>query len=171
MLDKKMIYYILALPYFLYGAVPIILDEPHILSYVKKQLPHEGILRQTSEGFLYIELPKEYIFNVLPLIAESRLCPPPYFEEGKVGAHITVATAEEMAALKKRSIPCLGQKIPFNVSDFAQVIFDKESVLGQGSYMLIVDSPKIQEIRKKLGLPPTPDIKGFVYHITIGVIP
>ena len=165
-LRKKILFYSLLFPCLVFGAVPVVIEDPQVLSYVEEKLPHEGILKQTREGFLYIELPKEYVFGILPLIANSKVCPPPYFDTEKVGAHITVATAEEMASLKLPKVPYLGAPIPFSIINFSQVQLEN-SILGSEMYMLTVESPQINEIRKALGL--TPKIKGYDFHITIGV--
>lgn len=166
MLGKKVLFYILSLPCLIFAAVPVVIEAPQVLSYVEEKLPHEGILKQTKEGFLYIELPKEYIFGTLPLIVNPKVCPPPYFDTEKVGAHITVATAEEMASLKFPKIPYLGTTIPFSIINFSQVQLEN-SILGSEMYMLTIESPKINEIRTALELPPK--IKGYDFHITIGV--
>lgn len=75
--------YLLLLPCFVFAAVPVVIENPLVLSYVEKELPHEGILKQTQEGFLYIELPKEYVFGILPLINNSKVCPPPILTQKK----------------------------------------------------------------------------------------
>lgn len=92
--------------------------------------------------------------------------PSPYFDAEKVGAHITVATAEEMAGLKLQKIPHLETTVPFSIIHFSQVHLEN-SLLGSEMYMLTIESPTIYEVRTTLGLPPK--IKGYDFHITIGV--
>ncbi|MBI5346690.1 MAG: hypothetical protein HZB76_06080 [Chlamydiae bacterium] len=163
---KRFIFYVFLLPFLAFAAVPVVIEDPQILSYVDKKLPHEGILKQSKEGFLYIELPKEYILGLLPLISQSGFCPPPYFNQDKVGAHITVATTKEITDLNFPNVPYLGESIPFSIVNFSHVQLGNSS-LGSEAYELIIDSPQIMEIRKKLGL--SPKIKGYDFHITVAV--
>ncbi len=148
-----------------FGAVPVILDNSTVNAYVEK-LPHEGVLKQEKDGFLYVALPREYVFGVLPLI--PGLAPPPYFTPDKAGAHITVASAEEMALLKTPRIPSLGKMISFTIVNLTSAIVEK-SRLGSNLeiYMLMVNSPQLEEIRKELNLPPLSG--GFNFHITVGI--
>jgi hypothetical protein len=157
---------VLLLPCLIFAAVPVVIEDSQVLSYVEENLPHEGVLKQTKEGFLYIELPKEYILETLALIDKPNVCPPPYFDTEKVGAHITVATAEEMASLKFPNAPYLGATIPFSIINLSLVQLEN-SLLGSEIYILTVESPKINEIRTTLELPPK--INGYDFHITIGV--
>lgn len=163
---KKFFIYSLLMPLFIFAAVPVVIDDPQIMTYVDKNLPHQGILKQTKEGFLYVELPRGYVFDILPMIDQSNVCPPPYFDKDKVGAHITVAMPDEIAGLKFPAVPSLGQKISFTIVNFAQVQLEN-SILGKEIYMFTIKSPQIEEIRTKLGL--TPKIKGYDFHITIAV--
>lgn len=163
---KKFLAYFLLMPLFIFAAVPVVIEDPQIMSYVDQNLPHQGVLKQTKEGFVYVELPRGYVFDILPMIDQSNVCPPPYFAKDKVGAHITVATPDEMAGLEFPVIPSLGQKISFTIVNFAHVQLEN-SVLGREIYMFTIKSPQIEEIRTKLGL--TPKIKGYDFHITIAV--
>ena len=162
---KNILCLLFTLPCLLFSEPAVILDNPALLSFTD-HLPHEGLLKQTPEGFLYIELPKEYVFSLLPLIPNPP-SPPPYFSDGKIGAHITVASAQEIEKLGRPSIPHLGESIPFTILSFAYVRLEKCS-MGSEIYLLEVEAPMIEEIRTSLGLPLTmiPDGK---YHITIGV--
>jgi hypothetical protein len=134
-----------------------------VLAYAGKNLPQKGVLRQAENGFLYVKLPKEYIFNTLPLIRKD-LNPPPYFAAGLVGAHITVATAEEMAAINFPKVLQLGKWISFELVSLARVEVE-QSLIGKEIYCFTVASQQLIEIRAELGLPENP----YDFHITIGV--
>lgn len=134
-----------------------------ILSYANKNLPQEGILRQAEDGFLYVELPKEYVFNTLPLMKKAHN-PPPYFAEGLVGAHITVATADEMAAIRFPPVPNLGQTIAFEIVSLDHLELE-DSWIGKEICCFTVRSPQLEKIRIELGLPPIQ----YDFHVTIGV--
>jgi hypothetical protein len=142
----------------------LVLKEPKALTYAEEKLPHEGVLCQTKEGFLYVELPKEYVFDLLPLLS-VKACPPPYFSKGKVGAHITVATVDEMRKVQK-PVPLLGQKIAFSIEEVKEVSL-KRSEIGEKAYILEVESPAVADLRKEMGLSLKPG--GHELHITIGV--
>lgn len=150
----------------IFAALPQIIEAPAVLAYVEERLPHQGLLKQTEDGFLYIELPKEYVFEILPLLNRAHIAPPPYFEAAKVGAHITVATAQEMADRGYPMSRYLGQSIPFSIDSLCQVELEN-SQLGSKLYMLKIESPTIAEIRQHLGL--SPKIRGYDFHITVAV--
>ncbi len=114
---------------------------------------------------MYIKIPEEYLFDLIPLLSEKNVCIPPYFGEGLVGAHITVATAEEMKSMKEFAIPCLGKSISFSLVRLEKL--EAETLVGSVVYFLIVDSPQISKIRKSLGL--SPKINGYDFHVTIAV--
>lgn len=164
----KKIFLFFCLKVVVLASTPVILEHPQVMDYVQTRLPHEGTLQITEEGFLYIELPKEYVFQLIPLLDKvgETVCPPPYFENGKVGAHITVATASEMSD-RKTTVPYLGQKVTFSILHLEKVDL-QQSVLGAKTiYLLSVESSQITEIRKKLGLPAR--IQNYDFHITVGV--
>ena len=149
-----------------FAATPIVLDSPQVLTFAKTKLPHEGILKQTLDGFLYVELPEEYVFELIPLISTGSACPPPYFDKGKIGAHISVAYSEEMESIRPSKIPYLGKKVFFSIRNLEKVEL-QNSKLGSEVYFLTVESPQIAEIRSSLDLPPK--IKSYGFHITIAV--
>lgn len=151
-----------------WASVSTVIENPKLLQYVRKDLPHEGILEITREGFLYVQLPKEYVFQLIPFLSKDGavVCPPPYFQEGKVGAHITVATVQEMAG-KKEVIPYLRQKVFFSIMHLEKVDLENGLLGSKVAYLLTVQSSQIAEIRKKLGL--ADKIQGYDFHITIAV--
>lgn len=164
---KKFFLSCLFLSYFGFAAVPVIIENHSLLSYVKEHLPQTGLLKQTEEGFIYIELPSEYVFETFPLIEQEFLSLPPYFGEGKVGAHITVATREEIAQRGFPPIPHLGEQIPFSIVHFAKVLLAENSPLGTEAYLFLIEAPMLEEIRAQLGL--SPKIKDYEFHITVAV--
>jgi hypothetical protein len=166
MLKKISIFFCITSTFF--GLQPKRIDAPPVIVYAQTQLPHEGILKMTEDGFLYIELPKEYVFDLIAVLLKSKhiVCPPPYFEQGKIGAHITVAMPFEMKAWKGK-IPCLGEKVPFSILHLEKVDLQGSVLQSKTVYMLSVESSQIAEIRKKLDL--SPKINDYDFHITIGV--
>jgi hypothetical protein len=157
------IFIFLSLTFLLTSATPTILNEPEIMIYAQNCLPHHGVLEKTEEGFVYVKVSDEYIYEILNRLGDEEAVAPPYFGEGKVGAHITVMEASEG---KKLNIPQLGSTIAFDVVDFAQV----EVVNKKGTsriYMLIVDAPELKKIRTENGL--SPKNRGHAFHITTAI--
>jgi len=163
---RNLFFLFIACSFSVFSATPTVLDNPQVLRFANSKLPHEGTLKQTSSGFLYVELPKEYVFELIPLMSKGSACPPPYFEKDKIGAHISVAYSKEIKNVKPAKIPYLGEKVSFSIGNLKKVEL-QNSNLGSEVYFLTIESPQITEIRKSLGLSPT--IKGNALHITIAV--
>lgn len=142
-----------------------LLENPVLFNFAQQNLPHEGVLKQEVDGFLYVKIPEGYIYELIPFLSEKNVCIPPYFGEGLVGAHITVATAEEMGSMKEAAISYLGKSISFSLVRLERL--EAETLVGSVVYCLIVDSPQISEIRKSLGL--SPKLNGYDFHVTIAV--
>ncbi|MBX9922797.1 MAG: hypothetical protein K2Y01_01675 [Rhabdochlamydiaceae bacterium] len=152
----------------IWASTPVVLEYPDVLHYAQEKLPCEGTLQMTQDGFLYVEVSKDYVFQLIPLLLKDKevVCPPPYFGEGKVGAHITVAMGSEIGN-RKDPIPYLGQKIAFSILRLEKVDLQESVLEAKTVYLLSVESSQIAEIRKKLGL--SSKIRGHDFHITIAV--
>jgi hypothetical protein len=149
----------------LISAAPTIIDAPKVLRFAQKCLSHEGVLNRTEEGFVYVKVPDDYIFETLKLLGDNTIEAPPYFGKGKVGAHITVIDATELKD-KEPILPHLGKSIDFKIINFAKV--DVKNKNGNRCvYLFIVDSPELDRIRAINGLPPNARVSEF--HITVGI--
>ena len=164
---KKILFFFFAASV-IWASSPTVIEAPELLSYAQNHLPHEGTLRLTEDGFLYVALTKKYILELSPLLGKEKqvVCPPPYFAKGKVGAHITVAMPNEMKAWKKE-VPFIGKKVSFSILRLEKVDLQNSILQAKTVYMLSIESPQIAEIRKKLGLPLK--VQGYDFHITIAV--
>jgi hypothetical protein len=149
----------------LISAVPTIIDAPHILNYAQECLAHKGSLGKTEIGFVYVKVSDDYIFETIKLLGDEGIEPPPYFGEGKVGAHISVIDAEESKG-KRLYLPQLGKPIEFKIVNFASVDVDNENG-NRRVYYFTVEAPELARIRKANGLPPK--IRGFDFHITAAI--
>jgi hypothetical protein len=147
------------------SAAPIIVDAPKILSFAEKCLSHEGPLNRTEEGFVYVKVSDDYIFETLKLLGDNAIKAPPYFGKGKVGAHISVIYADEM---KNRIpiLPHLGKAIAFKIVNFAKVDMRNKNE-NKCIYLFTVESPELERIRAINDLPSNRD--GNEFHITVGV--
>lgn len=134
-----------------------------VIDFVSHRLPLSGTLK-CSSGFTYVELDSEYIFSIIPLIADLDFITPDYFEEGKVGAHITVIYPDEMKLFGIESIDELDEAIPFKLEE-CQIVYPKRNF--ESAYLIIVESSRLDQIREKYGL----GKREYPFHITVGIKP
>lgn len=136
-----------------------------IRNYIFEKLPEYGVLKQDKEGFVYVDLPNDYIYKLVGLIEEDGFVEPDYFEgDGRVGAHISVVYASESERYNVGKIEEVGTTIYFRVNgcEIVQPRIDPEI---DSYYLVTVDAPILAKIRKKYGLPP----HKYPFHITVGV--
>lgn len=148
----------------LISAVPTVIDAPQVLSYAQDCLAHKGPLEKTEDGFVYVKVSDDYIFETVELLGNGEIDPPPYFGEGKVGAHITVIEAIESKE-KRLNLP-LGKPIAFKIVNFASVDVKNDEGIRR-IYFFTVDAPELERIRKANGL--SPKIHGYDFHITAAI--
>jgi hypothetical protein len=133
--------------------------SPKVMKEAGK-LPQYGILRQNSSGFIYLEVPQNYIDKTKPHIGGKGIVKPP----SKTGAHISVMYPEEV---KNNHIYVseIGKKIFFSIKGFysSPVNWTKHSI--DKVYYVEVRSPELEHIRQKYGL--SRHLKGQQFHITV----
>ena len=126
-----------------------------------------GILKQKSDGFVYVDVSNDIIHGMFKLVDEEEIEEPPYFDEDGIGAHISFITAEEAEGL---DISEIGEEVSFSFQDIKSTNplgwDDMEQV-----WFVALDAPELKEIRKKYKLPATYDARGHDFHITIAVRP
>lgn len=149
----------------LISATPTIIDAPKILSFAEKCLSHEGTLNRTEEGFVYVKVTDDYIFETLKLLGDHTIEAPPYFGPGKVGAHISVIYAEEVKD-KELIVPHLGKSIEFKIINFAKVNASNKNG-NRCIYLFTVECPELERIRVLNDLPL--NMHGIEFHITVGI--
>jgi len=150
----------------LISSTPTVIDAPQIMTYAQQSLPHQGPLKKTSEGFVYVKVPNNYILKTLTELEKDRKVEAPaYFGQGMVGAHITVFDANETKG-KKLKLPKLGTIISFTLVNFVSVDVSNEHG-SKRIYMYTVEAPELQQIRIDNGLPPK--VRGFDFHITAAI--
>lgn len=139
---------------------------PAILSYVKANLPQQGVLKKAG-GFVYVDLDDAYIHKLAPFIEQEGFEEPPYFgKPGLVGAHITVIYPTEM---KKHPIETLEESdeiIRFTLKT-CQIVYPHRRKEVDEIYLLVVDAPELDLVRKKYGLHKLT----HPFHITLGIKP
>lgn len=137
-----------------------------ILRYVEENFPCRGVLK-ISHGFVYVDLDDKYVHKLITFLTQDGFKEPPYFgNTDLVGAHITVASPEETERYRLKEIQECGDVIPFTLKRCEVVHPPKWKEIDE-LYLIVVESPELDKIRKKYGLPK----QEYDFHITIGVKP
>lgn len=140
--------------------------RPAVLNYIEMHLPSEGVLKKEC-GFIYVDVDDAYIHQLVQLIEKEGFQKPPYFGSPElVGAHITVASAEEAAEYGVKEIEEEGQIIRFTPK-VCQVVHPPKWEGIEKACCVLVEAPELDAIRKKYGFPKRP----YDFHITIGIKP
>lgn len=145
-------------------------DEPPfseaILNYTQNNLPNSGTLK-AGNGFIYVDVDDKYVHDLIQFIEKSGFQKPPYFEDSNlVGAHITVVYPDEMKKYNLDQISESGTTIHFDPVECKLITPPNWKEIDK-VYCIVVNSPQLDEIREKYGLP----IREYRFHITIGVKP
>lgn len=167
----KFLIFITCITTHLYAASDYIVDQhqTHVLE-IAQSLPQMGVLKKKSNGYIYLDITNEYVTKIFPnLILDGYLRPTASFESEE-GAHITVMKeTENCPGIEKE----MGREFFFVVKELRKVpSFKKGGWNGQTSYhtgdrwMLAVEAPELEELRRCYGLSPLVDQHDF--HISIG---
>ena len=132
-----------------------------VVEYAKTTLPQEGVLIQKSDGFVYLKVDDQYIHALLPLLnlQSQGFKEPPYFRKNdSPGAHISVFYSDEIEHPLKEK----GRFFPFELKNIVIVSPRR----GIQYAVLQVESPALEQLRKKYGKPSK--LHGHEFHITLG---
>lgn len=140
-------------------------NQPYVIEKVI-QYPQKGILKQKDNGYLYVEVSKEFIAEVLPLIeADGKLVPPRHYTSKKgIGAHISVMYENEQILNEIWEIKELGQEFTFTVMELRTVKLNQNNKMKK-LWLLAVAAPELEKLRENYGL--SPKLKNHDFHITI----
>lgn len=141
----------------------ISLDIPNLINKART-FPAEGILSQSSDGLIYLDISDNYIHDLYPLLQEycDSITKPDYFSIKSAGAHISVIYPEEAISINSEE---LGKLYPFSVLQaFAANLGVKRY------YVLTINSPELINLRRRYNLGPQLSFKNhwIDLHITIG---
>lgn len=141
-------------------------NQPQVIEKVF-QFEQKGMLKQKDNGYLYVEVPRDFIAEALPLIdAPGKIVPPRHYTSKKgIGAHISVIYENEQILNEIWEIKELGQEFTFTVMELRTVKLNKNNKV-QKLWLLAVAAPELEKLRENYGL--TPRLKGHDFHITIG---
>lgn len=150
-----------------FAAVDYVVEEQPIVLEQVQQFEAKGILKQKPNGYLYVEVSKDYIAEILPLIqAGGKIVPPRHYTSKKgIGAHISVMYENEQIENEIWEIKELGQEYTFSVMQLRTVKLTNNGKLRK-LWLLAVQAPELENLREKYGL--ASFLKGHDFHITIG---
>lgn len=131
------------------------------------QIEQRGILKQKENGYLYLEVSRDFIAETLPLIdAPGKITPPRHYTSKKgIGAHISVMYENEQIINEIWEIKEIGQEFTFTVLELRTIKLTNNNKVKK-LWLLAVEAPQLEKLRTSYGL--TPLLKGHDFHITIG---
>jgi hypothetical protein len=141
-------------------------NQPQVIETVV-QFEQKGILKQKDNGYLYVEVSRDFISEALPLIdAQGKIVPPRHYTSKKgIGAHISVMYENEQILNEVWEIKELGQEFTFTVMELRTVKLNKYNKVKK-LWLLAVAAPELEKLRESYGL--SSRLKNHDFHITIG---
>lgn len=136
-----------------------------LIHYAQEHFEAHGKLKVDDRGFLYVDLPNEYIFDLFEkLDYPATELPPYFFPEKGFGAHISVALNSE--EFDRNAIPFLNEEISFTITGCYSVKPEKWEGVKR-VWFLTVEAPELISIRRELGL--SDKLMGHEFHITFAI--
>lgn len=131
----------------------------------KKKEKIKGKLKQTDDGFLYVDLPDSLIDAFVNMIDDPKAKKPPYNTKkmNNVGAHVSVAYKDEV---KDIEIKELGEEFYFSIKDFVSLDPEGWNEMDR-VWFLELDCPELKKLRKSYGL--SEKLNGHEYHSTVAI--
>ncbi len=123
------------------------------------QLPQEGILKQKTNGFVYLDVSNEFIKNIVPLLNHSGELRTPPMAKNSVGAHISVFHENEQITPKE-----LGEKFSFQVVEIRNFTLHTRDGLKK-LWVMAVHSPELEQLRQRYNC--SAKLKGYDFHISL----
>lgn len=141
-------------------------NQPQVIERVA-QIELKGVLKQKENGYLYVEVSRDFIAEALPLIeAQGTIVPPRHYTSKKgIGAHISVMYENEQIQNEIWEIKELGQEYTFTLIELRTVKLNKNNKM-QKLWLIAVEAPELEKLRENYGL--SSKLKGHDFHITIG---
>jgi len=126
----------------------------------------KGVLKETKDGFVYLNIPDKIIDAFLPLLDKAKK--PPYFSSSysSIGAHISVIGDSERKENNIKNIKEIGKEFSFILKGlFSTKPKGWEEM--KKIWFLSLESKELEDLRKSYGLSGLK--KGNKFHITVGV--
>ena len=136
----------------------------------KEQVICKGKLRQTSDGYVYVNVPNDLVDGLYKLINDSdpRIQRPPYGQKkyNNIGAHISAIKGDEVEE-NELEIKEIGEEIEYTTGELYTVNPEGWDDM-QRVWFVNVESTELEKIRDRYGL--SKKIDGHEFHITVGVL-
>jgi hypothetical protein len=140
-------------------------NSASICAYARYKLPKKGILRQDRKGFVYLELPDNFITEIFPLLndQESEAIPLYYLEPSP--AHIPIILPQEWAQIKGwGELKRVENSFAFEITH----LFSLKPKRWPGIervYFFEIKSSELEDFRERHLLPSR--IHGHAFHVVI----
>ena len=117
-----------------------------------------GLLRQTSQGYVYLDIDNQFILALFPYLVFHNLSRPPYFNlfHSPNGAHIPVIPAREAYFQEIGLIREAGQEYSFEIEGLYSVQPNHWPEIEEIWYFK-VNCPELEQLRRKYFLPALPN--------------
>lgn len=133
--------------------------EEQALSIAQHELPHQGILTQKSDGYVYVKVSNHYIHNLFPLIKQPGFVKPSSVTRPtQVGAHISVFYKNETGRIGH--ISEIGKAYTFKPKAIKTVRNGNKEFI-----VLEVEAPQLEKLRTHYGV--SPKLFNHEFHITL----
>ncbi len=123
-------------------------------------LPNQGILKQKENGFVYLDVPNEFITAIVSLLDHEGILRARPTASRSIGAHISVFHEKENLVPEE-----LGALFSFDFKEIRSFTLHTRDGLKK-LWVIAVDSPELENLRQKYGC--SPKLKGYDFHITLG---
>lgn len=142
-------------------------EQPQVFEKVN-EIESKGILKQKSNGYLYLEVSKDFIKKIIPLIeSPGKIVAPKFYKFKKgIGAHISVISEVEQVQNDIWEVKELGQEFNFTVTELRSAKIRRDNQMKK-VWFLCVASPELEKLRENYGL--SPRLNDREFHITIGI--
>lgn len=135
------------------------IPQAKVLQWIGDYKPKmEAVLRQDERGFVYLDIPDDYILSLHEHLEKDATLPP-YFGPGKSGAHVSIIATLEMAG----EISELGKTFEFRIAQTDSLKPLHFDGVSQVSFLTLA-CPEMESLRIKYGF--TPRLNGHDFHLT-----
>lgn len=126
-----------------------------------------GVLQLSSSGWLLLTVPNVLVYGVFSAMREPGIELPPG-PGGRLNAHISVMSKEEVAKIGPDKITERGKSFHYTLGRFYAVEPSGWPSVAK-AYFIRVSSPQLQELRLSYGLSALPSGGAKPFHITCAV--
>jgi len=132
-----------------------------------KDVELKGKLRQTPDGFVYLDLPEDIVDGLFAIIDKDGISKPPYNQKkyNSVGTHVSVIYGDEVED-NDLDIKEVGKEFNFSLGEFKST--NPEGWDGvKKVYFVQIYSEELEKLRAKYDL--SKKLNGHEFHITIAI--